>query len=527
MGAKSRYWNLRTEREQFVSRSRKVAALTIPSQFIGDYDDSNGNTQSDRGELPDPYQSVGARGVRNLSSRFQMTLLPTNEPFFKYSLTEDVIQQAVEESGGAITRGNVEQAASKLNRTIHSLLEETNLRVESPEIFTSLVIDGNPLIYVGKDLKFYTYRLDQFVMKRDRAGRIAELIVRETFLKETLPDFMQTYLSEVENTQEKVDCKSIDIYTVVTLGMNGKYSSHQEMEDKIIEESKTEYPKGILPWIAPRIIKLAGEHYGRSYMEETLGDLRSLEGLSKALVEMSAASSRIIFLVSPQSTTSVRELGKTPNGGFIIGNPNDINPLQAKLQGDFQVVGLQATAIEQRLSQSFLLASSIQRNAERVTAEEIRLMSNELDNALGGLYSVLAAEFQKPLIEAFQWRLKQTGVITVPDAFKTSIVTGSAALGRGQDINKLNGFISNIAQLAQAVPGLNNFIKPQELINRLAAAHGIDENNLLKSPEDIAEEQQAQQMQEQLQSGPAGKALAAYATNQLSNGEPNGNQQQA
>ena len=152
-------------------------------------------------------------------------------------------------------------------------------------------------------------------------------------------------------------------------------------------------------------------------------------------------------------------------------------------------------------------------------------MSNELDNALGGLYSVLAAEFQKPLIEAFQWRLKQAGIITVPDAFKTSIVTGSAALGRGQDINKLNGFISNIAQLAQAVPGLNNFIKPQELINRLAAAHGIDENNLLKSPEDIAEEQQAQQMQEQLQSGPAGKALAAYATNQLSNGEPNGNQQ--
>ena len=53
MGAKSRYWNLRTEREQFVSRSRKVAALTIPSQFIGDYDDNNGNTQSDRGELPD------------------------------------------------------------------------------------------------------------------------------------------------------------------------------------------------------------------------------------------------------------------------------------------------------------------------------------------------------------------------------------------------------------------------------------------------------------------------------------------
>ena len=35
-----------------------------------------------------------------------------------------------------------------------------------------------------------------------------------------------------------------------------------------------------------------------------------------------------------------------------------------------------------------LLNSSVQRNAERVTAEEVRYMAQELETALGGVYSI-------------------------------------------------------------------------------------------------------------------------------------------
>ena len=514
MTAKSRYDALKVERERYVTRSREIAGLTIPSQFIGD-SETNMGKHKDRGELPDPYQSVGARGVRNLSSKFMLSLLPPNTPFFKYSLNDNVMSEIIASSGGKLGRGDIEQSTARLTRTIQSLFEQTNIRVEGSEIFTSLIIDGNPLIYLGKDLKFNVYRLDSFVIQRDRSGKIIEIIVKESFVYRSLEDFVKVYVDKnMTDKDGDISDEPIDVYTHVTLGENGRYNSYQEICGNKVTESITEYPKGKLPWIAPRVVKIAGENYGRPYAEEFIGDLRSLEGLSKALVEMAAASSKIVFLVNPTSTTTIRDLKKARNGDFVMGNPNDVNPLQAKLNGDFAVVNQQASTIEARLQQAFLLVSSIQRDAERVTAEEIRLMATELDNALGGLYSILSSEFQKPLIDTFQWRLQSTNILRVPDELEANIITGIDALGRGQDINRLNGFINNILSLSQAIPSLSSFINGTELINRIAAAHGIDEFKLIKTPEEVAAEQQQAQMQEQLMNGPLGKSLGEMAVNQ-------------
>ena len=64
---------------------------------------------------------------------------------------------------------------------------------------------------------------------------------------------------------------------------------------------------------------------------------------------------------------------------------------------DFRVAQESAQKIEERLAAAFLLNSSVQRDAERVTAEEVRFMAQELESTLGGVYSVLSQEFQLPL----------------------------------------------------------------------------------------------------------------------------------
>lgn len=56
-----------------------------------------------------------------------------------------------------------------------------------------------------------------------------------------------------------------------------------------------------------------------------------------------------------------------------------------------------ADAIESRLSYAFMLNSAVQRSGERVTAEEIRYVANELEDTLGGIYSILSQELQLPL----------------------------------------------------------------------------------------------------------------------------------
>lgn len=49
------------------------------------------------------------------------------------------------------------------------------------------------------------------------------------------------------------------------------------------------------------------------------------------------------------------------------------------------------------MSFAFLLNSAVQRQGERVTAEEIRYVAGELEDTLGGVYSILAQELQLPL----------------------------------------------------------------------------------------------------------------------------------
>ena len=50
-----------------------------------------------------------------------------------------------------------------------------------------------------------------------------------------------------------------------------------------------------------------------------------------------------------------------------------------------------------RLGAAFLLNTAVTRDAERVTAQEIRMQAQELESSLGGVYSRLANELQLPL----------------------------------------------------------------------------------------------------------------------------------
>ena len=75
---------------------------------------------------------------------------------------------------------------------------------------------------------------------------------------------------------------------------------------------------------------------------------------------------------------------------------------------DFRVAYQAMQGIEERLSQQFMLQSSVQRNGERVTAEEIRYLAGELEDTLSGIYSILSQEFQMRLLKDKDLQFIQT-----------------------------------------------------------------------------------------------------------------------
>ena len=136
-------------------------------------------------------------------------------------------------------------------------------------------------------------------------------------------------------------------------------------------------------------------------------------------------------------------------------------------------------------------------------------MAGELEDALGGVYSILAQEFQFPLVNRVMDRMtKQKKLPALPKGVVTpAIVTGVEALGRGHDLNKFNALMQALAPLGPQV--IAQYMNPGDYINRVGTSLGIDMMGLVKSPEQIAQEQQqAQQAQQQQQMMDlAGKAV--------------------
>jgi hypothetical protein len=172
-----------------------------------------------------------------------------------------------------------------------------------------------------------------------------------------------------------------------------------------------------------------------------------------------------------------------------------------------------AKTITERLSFAFLMNSSVQRNAERVTAEEVRFMAGELEDALGGVYSILSQEFQLPLVNRLMDRMtKQKRLPALPKGVvKPAIVTGLEALGRGHDLNKYTMLMKALQPLGPQV--LAQYMNAGDYISRVATSLGIDAAGLVKTQQEIDQQMQQAQQQQQMQKmmDIGGKAAPAIA----------------
>ena len=475
------YEDMARDRDVYLQRARDSASLTIP--MLMPPQGHSSSTVYDQ-----PYSSVAARGVNNLASKLLMTLLPPNAPFFRLTIDDFDLQ----ELAGDDARGQAEEALARIERSAAQLIEAKAVRVPAHEAIKQLIVAGNVLTYMPKDGGMKIYRLDRYVCKRDTMGNLLKVIVKEEVSFEALPDTVRAVLQDDPEFKDIKPETEVDLFTCVRRE-GKKMVVHQEVKGVMIPKSQGSYPIARSPWMALRFISIDGENYGRGFVEEYIGDIKSLETLTTAIVEGSAAAAKVLFLVRPNGTTRTSVLANSPNGAVVTGDANDVSTLQLDKFNDFRVAQETIVQITERLSAAFLLNSSIQRNADRVTAEEIRYMAQELETALGGIYSTLSQEFQLPLVNILLYLMQKEGKMPKfpDDAIKPQIVTGLEALGRGQDLSKLSSLLEYLAPLGPEV--IQKYLNVGDYIDRLGASLGIDTQGLIKSEEELAQEAQAAQ----------------------------------
>lgn len=515
---RGRYERLREDRESFLKRARDAAALTI-SHLLRPTEDHN----TKRAELTQPYQSMGARGVNNLASKLLLSLFPVNQTFFRYVPPVSDLEQLETQE-----RTEVEESLADNERAVVTEFETTNLRTRAFEVNRHLVATGNACWDLRRP-QSRVFHLDSYVVQRDPRGSPTLIIMREAVSPVALSEKVRNAIGQraIEQGKEAVELREgyVGVYTQIELLKDGRY--HQTVEIggmNVPGPSSVKWAQEDLPVLPLRFHVVDGEDYGRGHVEEYIGDLRTLEGLNQAIIEAGAAASKILGLVNPAGVTSAKKLAQARNGDLIPGRAEDVSFVQVNKHPDLAVTLNLMQRIERRLEFAFLLNST--RDAERVTAEEIRMVASELEDQLGGVFSLLATELQLPLVRILTKRLQEAGqVAKMPPSIRPAISTGLAAIGRHHEFQQLRLWLQSLLELGgeRALAAM----RFSDVGRRMGFALSVDTEGLIKTEEELQQEQQQAMLLEltkQLgpeglrQAGPAIQDRLSQITSQLRQG---------
>ncbi len=473
---KERWRLLDAQRETKLERARKCAALTVPSVLP-----PQGWTEQE--QLPQPYSSVGARGVTNMASRILSAMLPLNDtPFFRFDL-----------SSGIEPDQNIWNFLESLSYQVHNKLNSKNLRETIFAALQHLIVAGDVCLIMEDDYNFRLLRLDQYVARRSVEGELKELIYIEYVAKDNdQPATDMFYQPTLE-----LDRKGYDTWFIrLTKEDDGTWKYRAEDSEG---DLKDEGAYTVSPYVCLRWSSVAGENYGRSHCEDIIGDLVTLESFTEALIEGTAAGSAFWIGVDPAGITELDDVVGTPNGSFVAAREQDIFTLSPSGTMNPQIQATQngVETMRREVGNAFLLTGSAIPSGERVTATAVRMIGSELETILGGAFSAIARDLMEPIVRRTVFlmlanqeidprladQFSEGGILTV------EIVTGLQALSRDSDLQKLMQMGEMVRNLPD--PAMSLF-RWQEYARALITSIGFDATKWVKTEEEA--KQQAQEI---------------------------------
>jgi hypothetical protein len=220
--------------------------------------------------------------------------------------------------------------------------------------------------------------------------------------------------------------------------------------------------------------------------------------LNDAIVKTAALAADMKYGVDPASIVDIQELNRAQPGTYHMMKKDDVFPIAFTNIVDMQSVVTLVEKLEKQIETVFLLNSSIQRDAERVTAEEIKYMAQELETAFGGIYSRFATDWQLREATLLLKRIK----ISIGKDIYPQIITGLDSLSNAGEMSNMTLWIQDLAALQTVPPEIRNVIDPMQYAIYCAVRRGVEYKKILKSQQQMQQEQQQlqqQQAQEQQQ----------------------------
>jgi hypothetical protein len=454
-------------KDQLVQRCVRYAALTIPKLCL-----PNGFIPEKNDQQHD-YQSIGAQAVNHVVNKLMIAMFAPGKPFMKLQLSKPYAKKL---GANGI---DPEALTAVLAAGEMEAVKELDARAQRPKLYQimrHLVVIGNVLMHLD-DAEIRVIGLRNFCVKRDVRGRVHTLVIREAILFNELDTEVQALFPKRYSPETKVD-----FYKHITRQPNGDYTMKQWVNETVLPKKfDGKWPEDKLPY---RVLTwdLADESdYATGLVEEYAGDLEALSILSEAIVDGAVLGAEFRALCDPAGTTSADDLNASKNGDALAGKPADIAYTQGGNPQAIQVASEVSDKYEKRVARGFLLGSSVTRNAERVTAEEVRLTAQELESAFGGVYSTLGPSVQKPVAI---WLFKAVDLQLNGTQLQVTIITGLDALSRNGELESLRLALGDLAQFATLPPALLDRMNFEKVAEFVGQGRGVNLSKFLLSEED-------------------------------------------
>lgn len=489
-----RWQTLDQKKSVLYSRAEDYALWTLPYIFPK-------QSHNKDSEMNGPMDSIGPRAVNNAANKLVMALFPPYAPFFRLNVTNDVIAELT----GAAEQGDpdAKEIIDSLDRTLADgekdamrILDYNSFRTEATMAAKSLIVTGNSMMYHPEGAKAQTYSLRDYCVVRDLGGNVIEIMTRDRKAYGTFKKDVQEQISTANKGKKKYSADTeVIIYTQLKLHSDGKFHLKQGADDCLLDSYGKWTPQD-LPYIVLTWNLVRGEDYGRGLVEDYAGAFHALTTLTDSVVTLIGITADIKFLVNPQSVLDVVQLNNSESGTYHSGAEGDITVPDFGQRRNIELIEATIARLQQQIGQAFLLNTSVTRDAERVTAEEIRYVAQELEISHGGIYSRFAEEWQLRLATLL---LKRIDIrVGKSDILYPQIITGLDSLSRAGDLDNLRMFVADL-QLLEGVPeDIRGVIDPMRFAQYIGVRRGVDYEKFTKTAQQMAQEQQAaMQMQEQ------------------------------
>lgn len=479
--AQARWQKLDAKRQGLLTRCERYAALTLPSVCPDDSYDEGSD------ELSLSLNSIGAQAVNGLVNKMMLAMFAPSRPFMKFDLPVSEKNKILKALKLDESEFREEMAIAEKEAIRH--LDAVGARPKLYDLFAHLIVTGNALKLTEED-NIRIIGIKDFVSRRNNKGQVIELIMRECVAVDELDDELQEYAVTQQHTHDQ------DVNYFRWWQWNGKnYIERQFLNDTEIPLAKYrgQYKKEDMPAQHHTWRLTDKRNYGIGQVEDYIGDFEGLDQLTEAEVNGAILASEFRWLANPGGMTRPEDLQRSRNGDVVPGSEGDIFLVAAgrEVAAAIQVVSVSAEKYVRRIGIGFLLSGAVQRDAERVTAEEVRLMANELETGLGGIYSRLALDLQLPLAYWLMGRI-DSAVFKGSD-FKPVIVTGLDALSRNGDLEAMQLFLGDVVNITTMPPEVQQYLKLDSIFSALAAGRGLRANDFINKQSVVDERNAAAQ----------------------------------